>query len=70
MNLKLLAVGLLLLLTLVFAFQNAGAAEVKLLGWKFSLSLALVIFGAFVAGLLSGWVIAGVLRLKAKITAN
>lgn len=61
MNLKLLAAGLLLLLTLVFGVQNGEVAEVKLLGWKFSLSLVLVIFGAFVAG---------VLRLKVKVAAN
>ena len=40
----------MLLAALVFSVQNAGAVDVKFLAWKFSTSLALVIFGAWQPG--------------------
>ena len=67
MNLKLVLGAVLLLAALVFSVQNAGAVDVKFLAWKFSTSLALVIFGALAAGLIGGWAITSALRRKSKI---
>jgi uncharacterized integral membrane protein len=67
MNLKLVLGAVLLLVALVFSVQNAGAVDVRFLAWKFSTSLALVIFGALAAGLIGGWAITSALRRKSKI---
>jgi len=66
MNFKLILGAVLLLAALVFSVQNAGAVDVKFLAWKFSTSLALVIFGALAAGLIGGWAITSALRRQRK----
>lgn len=66
MNFKLILGAVLLLAALVFSVQNAGAVDVKFLVWKFSTSLALVIFGALAAGLIGGWAITSALQRKSK----
>ncbi len=66
MNLKLILGAVLLLAALVFSVQNAGAVDVRFLAWKFSTSLALVIFGALAAGLICGWAITSALRRQSK----
>lgn len=67
MNLKLVLGVVLLLAALVFSVQNAGAVDVKFLVWKFSTSLALVLFGALAACLIGGWAITSTLHHKSKI---
>lgn len=67
MNCKLILGAVLLLAALVFSVQNAGTVDVKLLAWKFSTSLALVLFGALAAGLIGGWAITSTLHRKRKI---
>jgi uncharacterized integral membrane protein len=57
----------LLLVTLIFTVQNAAAVDVKFLGWKFSTSLALVIFVTLASGFIVGWAITSALRLKNKM---
>jgi uncharacterized integral membrane protein len=52
---KLIAVGVLLLLGLLFAVQNAGVVEVRILVWSVRMSQALVIFSAGAAGTLVGF---------------
>ena len=54
MNFKLMLGATLLLAALVFSVQNAGVVELKFLAWKFSTSLALVLFAALAAGLIGG----------------
>ena len=66
MNLKLVLGAVLLLVALVIRVPNAGALDLKFLAWKFSTSLALVIFGAMAAGLIGGWSIASALRRPSK----
>lgn len=66
MNLKLIVGAALLLATLLFCVQNAGVVDVRFFVWKFSLSLALVVFGALAAGWLGGWAFTSALRLKHK----
>lgn len=66
MNPKLILGAVLLLAALVFSVQNADAVEVKFLAWKFSTSLALVIFGGLAAGLIGGWAITSALHRKTK----
>jgi uncharacterized integral membrane protein len=67
MNFKLLFGAVLLLITLTFTVQNAAAVDVKFLGWKFSTSLALVIFVTLASGFIGGWAITSALRLKSKM---
>lgn len=64
MNLKLILGAAVLVAALVFSLQNAGAVDVRFLAWKFSTSLALVIFAALAAGLIGGWAITSALRRK------
>lgn len=66
MNFKLILGVVLLLAALVFSVQNAGAVDVKFLAWRFSTSLALVIFGALAAGLIGGWAVTSALRRQGK----
>lgn len=66
MNLKLILGVVVLVLTLVFTVQNAGVVDVTFLGWRFSTSLALVIFASVAAGFIGGWVLTSALRLKRK----
>ena len=54
MNFKLMLGATLLLAALVFSVQNAGVVDVQFLAWKFSISLALVLFAALAAGLIGG----------------
>ncbi len=67
MNLKLILGAALLLVALVFSVQNAGVVDVKFLAWKFSPSLALVLFAALAAGLIGGWAITSTLRRKSNV---
>jgi uncharacterized integral membrane protein len=69
MNIKLLLGGVLLLAALVFTMQNSGVLDVKFLGWKFSTSLALVIFASLASGLIAGWAVSSALRLKSKASS-
>jgi len=66
MNFTLILGAVLLLAALVFSVHNAGTVDAKFLAWKFSTSLALVIFGALTAGLIGGWTITGALRRQSK----
>jgi len=70
MNFKLILGAVLLLAALVFSVQNAGAVDVRFLAWKFSTSLALVIFGALAAGLIGGWAVTSTLHRKSTIPQN
>lgn len=70
MNLKLMLGAALLLAVLIFSVQNAEIVDVKILVWKFSLSLALVIFVALAAGLIVGWTVTSAWRRKAKSTSS
>jgi len=67
MNLKLNVGAALLLAALVFSVQNAGAVEVQILVWKFSLSLAVIIFATLAAGLITGWAVTSRLQRKSKV---
>jgi uncharacterized integral membrane protein len=67
MKLKVILGAALLLAALVFSVQNAGVVDVQFLGWKFSISLALVLFGALAAGLIGGWTVSSALRLKRQV---
>ena len=51
-----------LLAALTFSIQNSSAVDVKFLAWKFTTSLALILFGLLAAGLLGGWAVSSALR--------
>ncbi|MEO6739522.1 MAG: LapA family protein [Chthoniobacteraceae bacterium] len=63
-KLKLIAALLLLVMVLVFTFQNTSVIRLRFLGWNLELSQALMIFGTFVAGLLMGWASIGLFRRR------
>lgn len=58
---------MLLLSALLFTVQNAGVVDVKFLVWKFSTSLALVIFASLTSGLIGAWAISRAFRIKSKV---
>ncbi len=64
MRIKLVFGLVLLIATLLFSIQNSAVVDVKFLAWKFTTSLALVIFATLTAGLIAGWTISSILRLK------
>ena len=64
MKIKLYLGGVLLLAALVFSVQNSSVVDVKFFVWKFSTSLALVIFATLGEGLVGGWTVSSALRLK------
>lgn len=66
-KLKGIAPLLLLLVVLVFTFQNTDVIKVRFLGWTHDLSQALMIFATFTAGLLLGWAARGLLRLRGRV---
>jgi uncharacterized integral membrane protein len=39
----------------IFSIQNLGAVEVSFLVWSVSISKCIVIIGAYVLGMVSGW---------------
>jgi len=46
----------------LFAWQNAGDVTLRFFDWQLTASLALLIGGVYVIGMLSGWTVLGVLR--------
>lgn len=54
-KIKLILGGIILLLGIVFAVQNAPMVEVKLLVWSIQMSQALVIFLTGAAGIIVGF---------------
>lgn len=54
--------GILSLCVAIFAVQNAVSVEVSFLFWHFSMSLALIIIGSLLIGL----VLSGLIALKSK----
>jgi uncharacterized integral membrane protein len=64
MNLKLILGAFLILTVVILSVQNAGVVEVKIFGWSFLVSLALVIFVALGIGFIGGWAVTGAVRLK------
>lgn len=54
-KIKLILGGILLLVGLVFAVQNATVVEVKFLAWSLNVSQALVIFLTGAAGIIAGF---------------
>ena len=70
MRIKLILGVVLLLATLIFTVQNSATVDVKFLLWKFSTSLALVIFSSLASGFIVGWAITSALRLKGKGTSS
>lgn len=54
----------------IFAWQNRDEVNLTFLNWSITASLALVMAGAFLAGMFSGWSIVGMLRRSARRTAE
>ena len=53
---NILFVGLIVVV-LIFVFQNTQVVEFKFLIWTLSISRALMLFGALAIGVLAGWIL-------------
>jgi uncharacterized integral membrane protein len=62
MSTKLWVAAVVLLLVLIFVFQNTAAVPVRFLFWQFPMSLAPMIFLLLGAGVLIGWVAGSIAR--------
>ena len=63
MNIKVVGAVSLLVLTVLFALQNAAEVKVRLLFWSLSTSLALLVVLLLAIGLTAGWIL-GSLRAR------
>lgn len=54
-RLKLIAAGLLLLLGIIFAWQNSAIVPIRFMAWSMEMSQALVIFLSGAAGVIIGF---------------
>lgn len=66
MKLKLTLFGILMLVVVVFAVQNAEVVALRFLVWHVSLSRALLVLILFAAGMLSGWFLSAIARFGRK----
>jgi len=66
MTWKWLIVLFLLLFLVIFATQNYGVVNIRLLMWSFTTSKAIVIFSAFILGALFGWITSFLKRNRKK----
>jgi len=57
---------IIIVLVAIFSIQNADPVKFTFLFWKFEASLAIVIFLSVLTGLITGVIIAFLLRLKQK----
>jgi lipopolysaccharide assembly protein A len=55
----------------VFAYQNAGPADLRFLNWTASAPVAAVAGAAYLLGMLSGWTVVGIFRRSvSRVTAE
>jgi uncharacterized integral membrane protein len=55
MPVKKIAIGVTLFLLLIVIFQNLTVVDVKIVFWKLSINLLLVILLPFLVGIVMGW---------------
>jgi putative membrane protein len=60
MNFKLVTALIVAGLLVVFTAQNYQVVELRFLIWRLEMSRAILIFGVFAAGILSGWLVSSV----------
>jgi uncharacterized integral membrane protein len=60
---RLILTAVLVLLVVVFAFQNAQVVEVKLLFWGLALPRSLLLLVVLIIGLAAGWFLRGAIRI-------
>jgi uncharacterized integral membrane protein len=66
MSAKLIAIIVLLILLLIFAIQNIQPVVLNFLFWKISTSSVVSILVSFLIGLLTGWLLTMIGRMKKK----
>jgi uncharacterized integral membrane protein len=54
----------LLLALIVFTAQNYAVVKIKFLFWSFQTSRAIMIFAAVFTGIIIGWILSRIVRLK------
>ena len=57
MHIRMVVVLVLSGVIVMFMFQNAQVAELRLLFWTLAMSQALLLFLVFVIGMLTGWIL-------------
>jgi uncharacterized integral membrane protein len=57
-----IVIAILILLVLIFVFQNTEIVRVSFLAWEISMPRALMIFMTFLIGLIAGWLFRRVKR--------
>lgn len=60
MNFKVVVALIVAGLLVVFTVQNYQVVELRFLIWQIEMSRAILMFGVFAAGILSGWLISSV----------
>ncbi|MFO7575142.1 MAG: hypothetical protein R6W67_08295 [Bacteroidales bacterium] len=61
-QIKIILSVILLILILIFSFQNLGIMTIKLLNWSLSLPKALVIILSYILGMMSGGMLVSLFR--------
>ena len=61
-QIKIILSVILLILILIFSFQNLGIMTVKLLNWSLSLPKALVIILSYILGMMTGGMLVSIFR--------
>ncbi|RLA85635.1 MAG: hypothetical protein DRG31_02455 [Deltaproteobacteria bacterium] len=66
MKAKLITIVVILALVLIYTLQNTEAVTISFVSWDFSASKALLSLGAFLAGVILGFILGKVDTRKAK----
>jgi len=64
MKVKLVISIILVSIAFLFVYQNTDLVSIDFLAWSVDVSLALLVFLAFAAGLASGWLLNSFLRFS------
>jgi len=70
MTIYLIVALIILIITVIFALQNAVSVTISFLVWEFTGSLSLVLLGTLTVGLLIGWLVLTPSMLKRAFTIS
>ena len=70
MTIYLIVALIILIITVIFALQNAVSVTISFLVWEFTGSLSLVLLGTLAVGLLIGWLVLTPSMLKNAFTIS
>lgn len=64
MTYRFLITGVLLIMVMIFAVQNAAVVEIRLLFWEVAFPRSLLIFMMLLIGIVVGWFARSILRIS------